>query len=156
MPAPRTMRVVCNPYAAPADHEGRLHAHFQFEPNLRGGDVDLRWIGCRLQAKTLVKADPKTQTLAQHDHAWVYDPAPVTVPVRAYYLRALARRELLAADIATHALAFGTKSGFVDPHARLAQYARERGVVPEPADTWRPLLDVHAPAPNVSAEKESA
>lgn len=135
------LRVLSNPYSADVDHEGRLHAHVSYEPDWRTfADVGIRYIGCRLAAKKLRDADPTRQLTEDWDHWVEYSPEVTVLPVTAYYLRLLMHRDILPADAETHALAFGSSGGFVDPMKRLAQFAQERGVIPAPQDVWEPLL----------------
>jgi hypothetical protein len=141
MPQQQMLRVMANPYAAELDHEGRCHGHLQHEPDVVNGDASLRFIGCRVVAVELRKADPKIQLSDDHDHAWMYDVEPTSVPLTAYYLRALRHLDIFPADAESHALAFGGPGGFIDPVARIAQLARERKMRPEPAKDWGPILD---------------
>ncbi len=134
------LRVLPNPYAADTDHYGRLHAHTQYEPNLVSGDSGLRWIGCRITATQTREANLAAQMADDWDHEWSYDTEPTAVPVTAYYLRALQHGDLIAGDLETHTLAFGGPKGFIEPHKRFAQLAKERGVVPEPSDRWNQFI----------------
>lgn len=127
------LRALANPFAADLDHKGRPHGHIQYEPDVVNGDVSLRWVGCRLVATKVRDANPARQVTEDHDHEWLYDHEPVSLPVTAYYLKAIQCGDLLAADEATHALAFGGPQGFVDPIKRLAQFAKERSAVPSHA-----------------------
>lgn len=152
-----TIRVLPNPYSADTDHLGRLHGRVLYEPQLPDRDVSLRFVGCRLVATPLPDGDRPngSSVLANafdhHDRAWVYDSEPVVVPVTPYYLMQIRQGALLCADVESHKVAFGGPAGFVPPLERLAQYADERGVCPEPADDqtegqtivrrgWRSLL----------------
>lgn len=155
MPKQKLLKVLANPYASDVDSEGRLHAHLQYEPNVVSGDASLRWVGCRVVA---TKRDGEarqypvlSKSFDDYDHAWVYDTSPVSVPPSAYYLMAIRHGDLLVADLESYKVAYGGAHGFVDPYLRLAQYAAERGVIPEPAKDWEAILGVPKETPTEPA-----
>lgn len=150
MPKTRILRVLPNPYSA-HDHEGRPSGRLQYEPDLRYGDAGLRYVGARIVATKVRDADPRLGITEDHEHCVHFATEPVSVPCSAYYLVALRHRDLLPADAETHEIVFGSKAGFRDPIERLAQYAAERGCVPEPTEEWTKLLGAAAPEHRESA-----
>jgi len=147
MPRKVTLNVHPNPFCADVDHEGRLCGRVQYEPNPKG-DAGLMLIGALLTSTMLHEGDgPEGKTSVtgrprDDDHVWTYETEPVLVDCTAYYLQQIQKRTLFPADARTHAIAFGSEKGFIDPYVRIAQLAAERKVWPSPEDKWREACGV--------------
>jgi hypothetical protein len=136
MPKVQTIRVFPNPFVH-VDVEGRPAGHVQREPNIRGGDPHLQWVGCKVVSAHVRKAteNPEHQIRGlqdfawwgdAHDHYWEYDTEPTEVALTAYYMRLVQHHDLFPADRESHALVFGSPEGFIDPKRRLRQLSDER------------------------------
>jgi hypothetical protein len=131
------LKVFPNPFVH-VDAQGRANGHMQYEPNPRG-EPNLRWIGCRCVATRTpeLETGERPTGLAEalrkekHDHHWEYFTEPTQVRPSIYYQRAIQHHDLFPADVATHTYAFGSPDGFIDARVRLAQLAKERGVIPD-------------------------
>jgi hypothetical protein len=128
MPTPKklkTLQVVCNPFAA-IDHEGRCSGAFPQEPAPKGFlDDQVRHVGARRVVSLLSAGDPQVRLAPEHDHAFEFTHETMKVNCSDYYARAIKSGELLAADEETYAYVFGSKLGFREPHAIIAQKAFE-------------------------------
>lgn len=130
MPQKATLKVFANPFVCELDHEGRAHGRLAYEPNIAQGDAHLRWVGCRVKATLLRKQNTNDSVRELHDHWVEYATEPTLLEESEYYRRAIREGALFAVDVDTHARAFGTRDGFVDPRKRLAQLASERKAIP--------------------------
>lgn len=118
---PRTLSVFANLYSH-VDEQGRPQGALPWDPH--GHNPDRGWVGARLEAVQIkpartVKVGNAVLTLeeAEYERTLVFDHEPTTLPETPYYLAALRRGELVAADEATAKMA-GLK--FVDPEKALA------------------------------------
>jgi hypothetical protein len=170
----KTIKVVCNPYAAidVDDGESRCAGSFPFEPSRHNDDTDVRHVGARRIVTEVSPARPKDRVQADHAIAYEFHHEPVELPQSKYYWRAMkdgpaGSRALLPADAATHAWVFGSPAGFKDPHAIIAQKALEHGFMPAAffelseseeesakATLWEDVLAPHIEA--IKAAKDAA
>jgi hypothetical protein len=89
------------------------------------GDTEVRHVGAKRVATETRAANAAARITAEHDRSFAFSSGTVTVIRSDYYRRALLDRAVFAADVETHEYAFGTKLGFRDPLARVAQLVRE-------------------------------
>ena len=136
-----TIRVHSNPFCSELDHEGRAHGRLIVEGHQANQGIPPRYVGARLLASSLgyANSDPKAAmsfTNHHHDDMVIeYDPEPTTVPMTAYYLRAIREHghhgaALFLADEESHKAVHGSTAGHRHPHARIAQLAQERCATP--------------------------
>jgi hypothetical protein len=129
----RTLKVTCNPFAVVQlvedGDEGELRClgAFPHEPDRVFGDEQVRHVGAKRVVALVSEGDDRSRMPSVHIRAFEFTHEVQTVNRSEYYRRALLSRELLAADEDTHAYAFGSKKGFVHPHAYIAQKSIEHG-----------------------------
>lgn len=118
---PRTLSVYANPYSH-VDEQGRPQGALPWDP--QGHNPGRGWVGAHLEAvqtkaatSVVIKGVAYETEAAEHARTLVFDHEPTTLPETPYYLAALRRGELFAADEATAKMA-GLK--FVDPETALA------------------------------------
>jgi septal ring factor EnvC (AmiA/AmiB activator) len=119
MPKPKFVLVHPNPYHH-IDHEGRPSAICPWDPV--DHNPDRGFVGARIGHVVLEQYEPGDARgeMLQANHV-VYDDEPVRLPASAYYLNAIRRGELIAADFATAKMANtnAIEDNFVEPSAAL-------------------------------------
>jgi hypothetical protein len=134
MPIPtKKLRVLPNPWTY-IDHKGRPAGRFPYEAT-DGVMPDGRTIGSRIASAEEVQAAKSVRIAgftfqlqpADHDIQIAYDDEPVTVGNTAYYRKAIASGQLIAADVETANVA-GIKSKYFESYARHVDGKREAAI----------------------------
>lgn len=121
MPSAKTLRVYANPWHA-LDSEGRPAGACACDPDYH--TPARKFVGATLEAKETRKAVPAKGITARHDITYAFSTEAQEIPLTVYYLEAVKRGELIAADEASAKACGFAPDTFKDPAVCLAEERR--------------------------------